>query len=115
MYQLIRDSYGVLESNPITDEVREIRDRLDGTVHLDDRRLAKITRLRLVSDPGHPLWDLSYCYGELGNGKAVRVILPRNRFSKRGLRGELVAMCREAHVYAKGLGLLDPETVSLLT
>lgn len=99
--------YGVLESNPITDEVVAFRERLEGTVELDDPQLAKIVRLRLLSDPGFPMVDLSYCYGELRDGTAVRVQLPRHQFPKRGLEKALVAMCREAGVYGKGLGLFD--------
>jgi hypothetical protein len=112
---MIRSEYGNLESNPINDEVRAIRDSIVGEVDLDDSNLVRITRLRLVSDPGFPLWDLSYCYGQLRNGDHVRVHLPQHQFSKKFLKREIIAMCREAHVYAKGLGLLDDEVLSKLT
>ena len=35
----------------------------------------EITRLRLLSDPGFPFWDVSYCHGVL-NGRHVNVRLP---------------------------------------
>jgi hypothetical protein len=108
-----RDAYGVIESNPITDEVRATREAITETVDLTDERLARITRLRLVSDPGNPILDLSYCYGELADGTPVRVRLPESRFSKRWLRADLLAMCRREHVYAKGLGLLDSSVWSV--
>lgn len=106
--------YGYLESNPINDAVKAHREAADETVELDDPRLARIVRLRLVSDPGFPLWDLSYCYGTLKDGTPVRVHLPQFQFSKRNLKGELIAMAREAGVFAKGLGLLDDEVISKL-
>jgi hypothetical protein len=109
-----RDSYGVEQSNPITDEVKAVRDAIEETVNLDDKRLARITRLRLVTDPGFPMYDVSYCYGELKDGSPVRVRLPWHQFSRRNLKGDLIAMSKEARVYAKGLGLLDPETISVL-
>lgn len=86
------DEYGNIQANPITDAVREIRDAIEEEVDLTDSRLRKITRLRLVSDPGFPFFDLSYCYGELKDGTPVRVELPRWQFKKRNLRGELIEM-----------------------
>ncbi len=41
----------------------------------------RITRLRLVSDPGFPLWDVSYCHGML-DGKHVDVDLPFSQLPK---------------------------------
>jgi hypothetical protein len=35
----------------------------------------KITRLRMLSDPGFPFWDVSYCHGVV-NGEPVEVSLP---------------------------------------
>lgn len=40
-----------------------------------------ITRLRLVSDPGFPYWDVSYCHGVL-HGVDVNVILPFGQLRK---------------------------------
>lgn len=77
------------------------------TLDLEDRRLVKVTRLRLLSEPGTPFWDLSYCYGLDVDGKPVRVSLPRHQFPKRNLSRALVDMAREAGRYAKGMGLLD--------
>jgi hypothetical protein len=102
------------ETNSITDEVKEIRESLGGEVYLTDPRLVRITRLRLVTDPGFPMWDLSYCYGVLSDGTNVRVELPWWQFSKRNLKGDLIAMCREAGVYGKKLGLLDDSVISKL-
>lgn len=77
-------------------------------VTLDDPRLARVTRLRLLTDPGFPVWELSYCHGALKDGTEVTVDLPWFSFSKRkGLTREIVTMCKEAGVYAKGIGILD--------
>ena len=103
--------------NPLTAEHEAIREEIDhqDPVWLDDPELKRIVRLRLVSDPGFPAWDLSYCYGQLRDGTYVRVNLPWNQFSKRKLRRDLVEMCREAGVYGKGLGILDPLVISTLS
>jgi hypothetical protein len=109
-----RGLYGIEESNPMDDRVKDIRDSLSGIVDLTDDRLARIVRLRLVTDVGFPLYDLSYCYGQLKDGQYVRVILPVHQFSRRFLKRDLVAMCRSVGVYAKGLGLLDSANISVL-
>jgi hypothetical protein len=82
-----------------------------GTLALEDPALVRITRLRLVSDPGLPWWDVSYCHGENAAGERVRVILPFGTLRK-GRRGpsinaQLVDEFRQAGRYAKGMGALD--------
>jgi|SRR5262245_58699705 len=108
----MRDTYGAIETNPITDEHKRIREAANETVELSDPRLARITRLRLVTDPGFPMWDVSYCYGRLKDGKDVRVRLPLHQFPRRSLNRDLIDMCQRAGVYGKALGLFDPEVVS---
>lgn len=73
----------------------------------------KVTRLRLLSDPGFPMWDVSYCEGEL-NGQPVRVSLPFDQLPKgkdgkgRGrMIGAILEHARRDGVYARGLGILD--------
>lgn len=103
-----------METNPITDFHKEVREQIVDTVDFTDHRLVEIIRLRLVTDPGFPMYDLSYCYGVLADGRYVRVDLPRFQFDKRNLTGDLIAMCREAGVYGKKLGLFNPEVISIL-
>jgi hypothetical protein len=110
---MVRDSYGVTESNPINDDIRATREAIEETISLSDRRLGKITRLRLIGDPGLPYLDLSYCYGELKDGTPVRVCLPWYQFNKRNLKGQLIEMSKEVGVFAKGLGLLSPDVISI--
>lgn len=110
---MVRGRYGELESNGWSrEEHDEWLNANMPTVQLEDKRLKRIKRLRLLSDPGFPFWDVSYCYGLLDDGTKVRVQLPRHQFSKAKWRSELYDMCREAGVYGKGLGLFDAETVS---
>ena len=105
---------GPTETNPIDDRVKGIRERIVGDVDLKHRKLARIVRLRLVSDPGFPMWDVSYCYGRLENGDYVRVHLPEQQFSRRYLKRDLVDMCKRAGVYGKKLGILDDGVISTL-
>ena len=113
MTGMIRGRYGELESNHWDREQQDAwLDNLQGTVGLADPRLARIARLRLLSDPGFPVWDVSYCYGELKDGTKVRVQLPWGQFGKRTLKRDLIKMATEAGVFAKGLGLLDDEVIS---
>lgn len=103
----MRTHYGAIETNPIIDPTAYYADGFDETVTLSDPRLARITRLRLLTDAGFPYWDLSYCHGELQDGTRVRVNLPQWQFRKSNLRGEILEMCKRAGVYGKGIGIFD--------
>lgn len=112
--QRINNNYGVSETNPLIGDHPDCEE----TVDLDDPRLSRITRLRLISDPGFPMWDVSYCHGELRDGTPVRVLLGESQFLRgRGapsLTSQLVALAKSQGVYAKGLGLTDPGVISTL-
>ena len=73
----------------------------------------KITRLRLLSDPGFPFWDVSYCHGVL-NGEPVEVMLPFDQLPKKNRNRAIVKYAIKDGVYAKGLGILSPLVVSTL-
>jgi len=77
------------------------------TVAWSDKSLKRIVRLRLLSDPGFPVWDVSYCWGELRDGTPVRVRLPFHQLPKHAVTAAILTHARREHVYAKGLGLLD--------
>lgn len=66
----------------------------------------RITRLRLLSDPGFPAWDVSYCHGMLG-GKPVRVELPFSQLPKFKMREAIVRYAKAENVFAKGLGIFE--------
>lgn len=68
----------------------------------------KVTRLRLLSDPGFPAWDVSYCHGIL-DGRHVDVELPFSQLAKyrTTISKQIVAYAKRDGVYAKRLGILD--------
>ena len=66
----------------------------------------RITRLRLLSDPGFPAWDVSYCHGIL-DGEHVDVQLPFSQLPKRKMVSAIVAHAKRDGVFAKGIGVLD--------
>lgn len=66
----------------------------------------RITRLRLTSDPGCPIWDLSYCHGEIGD-EFVFVQLPFHQLPKGNLRGAILKAAKEDGLYAKATGIFD--------
>ncbi len=74
--------------------------------------LERITRLRLISDPGFPVWDVSYCLGILKNGVVVHVQLPFDQLRKKNVKKDILTYAVEDKVYAKGLGLFSPITIS---
>lgn len=97
------------------DETNSIRDYSGSqpgpdaeTVGLHEARLARITRLRLVTDPGFPYWDVSYCWGELDDGTPVRVQLPFGQVRRGpGFTRRLVAEFAREGRNAKRMGALD--------
>ena len=107
MNGITREKYGAIETNGIEDHDAYFAVDRSETVGLNDPRLAQITRLRLLTDRDFPYWDLSYCHGRLKDGTEVRVSLPEGQFRKSNLRGDLLAMCKRAGVYGKGLGIFD--------
>lgn len=98
--------YGVSETNPLPSP-KYHSEELAGSVYWNDPKLAYIERLRLLSDPGYPFWDVSYCYGRLKTGEKVRVGLPFSELPKRKMYEALINYAKADKVYAKGLKLFD--------
>ena len=73
----------------------------------------RVTRLRLLSDPGFPFWEVSYCHGIL-NGEPVEVILPFSELPKKNKYKAIVNYAIKDGIYAKGLGILSPLVQSTL-
>jgi hypothetical protein len=110
-----RDLYGTHETNGLEPGVQqELLDSLDGEVYWSDPRLKKIFRLRLLTDRDFPYFDVSYCYGTLDDGTNVRVSLPFHQLTKAKWKTEIVEWATRDGVFAKGLGIFDPATVSTL-
>lgn len=85
-----------------------------GDIDLSDPRLVSINRLRLLTEPGYPNYDISYCYGTLDDGTHVRVDLGVSHLSRRNIKGELIQLAKDAGRFAKRLGLLDESNWSIL-
>ena len=62
----------------------------------------EVTRLRLLSDPGFPAWDVSYCHGIL-KGRHVEVRLPFSQLPKRNMKAVLYKEANKTGVFIKGL------------
>lgn len=66
----------------------------------------KVTRFRMISDPGFDAWDVSYCHGYIGD-EPVKVRLPFDQLRKFGFKyrdksGEIRKGGWKAHVIAWG-------------
>ncbi len=85
------------------------------TVNWADPELKEITRVRYISDPGFPFWDLSYCWGLMKDGERVRVQLGQGMYQvpKRNFKGHMIEAARRDGVFLKGLGFFD--NISTLT
>lgn len=78
-----------------------------GLVDWRDPRLARVTRLRLLSDPGYPEWDVSYCHGVLKDGRNCDVQVPFSSLPRRLYQRVIVQYAIKDGVHAKKLGVLD--------
>jgi hypothetical protein len=103
--QLI-DRADVGEINGLVNGLQYHRDRHDQEDGVDTVKWTEpgleITRLRLLSDPGFPAWDVSYCHGVL-NGRHVDVELPFSQIPKRGYKKYLYNEAKKTGVFIKGL------------
>lgn len=93
------------ECNPITEGQRSLMEQATRTVPWTEPGL-RVFRLRLLSDPGFPFYDVSYCYGTV-NDEPVRVALPFDQLPRRGLQRAIVAHAKRDGVFARGIGILD--------
>lgn len=100
-------AYGAYATNPLDARNVAIRENARTTVTLDHPDLVEVTRLRLLTDPGCPFWDVSYCYGSLRDGTPVRVDIGVYQLPRFGYKRELVKLAKASGKYAIGLGLLD--------
>lgn len=76
-------------------------------IEMDDPRLKKITRFRMISDPGFPFWDVSYIYGEMKDGRLCQVINPFYELPKKGWKKVLIDYGKKKGIYMKGLGIFN--------
>jgi len=105
--------YGVQETNPLwTSEVTH--ETITEHVSLGDPRLERIVRLRLLTEPGYPCYDISYVYGVLKDGSHCRIDGAPMSIGRRTAKRDLIDWAKEEGAYAKGLGLLDEGNWSIL-
>ena len=96
-------------------EVGEVNGLVDGISYHNERHKQKniekvswvtegleITRLRLLSDPGYPAYDVSYCHGIL-DGQHVNVELPFSELPKYKMRSFLYKEAKKTGCFIKGL------------
>lgn len=88
-------------------DMYELCQKIGDGVKWNDPNLKKVIRFRLLSDPSFPMWDVSYCYGEMKDGTLVRVILPFHQLPKFGWKKFVVEAAKKDGIFAKGLGILD--------
>ena len=109
--------HGTHESNGLVNGLAYHKERQSIGTYLWNHPGIKITRLRLVSDPGFPVWDVSYCHGQVftnGVWEDVDVCLPFSQIPKYNLKGFILEWARKERVYAKGTGILDDGIISKL-
>lgn len=98
-------TYGCNEQNPISGTMKKAHDEIKRSVAWWE--VKKIVRLRLLSDPGFPMWDVSYCTGVMSDGEVVDVMLPFSQLPKRGYKRAIVNYAKKDGIFAKGIGVLD--------
>ena len=103
---------GFYQTNELSPDLKDQIMSANKSVYWDTPNL-KIIRFRLLSDPGHPDWDISYCYGKVNN-EVVRVYLPFDSLPKKGWKTKIVHYAIKDNVFAKRLGILDDNVVSML-
>ena len=98
----VNERNGLSDPNAYHEQVTH---RIERTVAWTEPGL-RITRFRLLSDPGFPAWDVSYCHGFVGD-EPVSVALPFDQLPKRGWARAVVEHAKRDGVHAKRLGILD--------
>jgi hypothetical protein len=98
---------------------QEGRPSIDSVPYFDDGRpiwaqprFARFLRVRLLSDPGYPNWDLSYAFAEMIDGSIVRLFaddVPGGRygFRKRSWKKDAVEEAKRWKVFLKRTEFFD--------
>lgn len=104
------------ETHNLADIDPDLHSKVDHSrvVPLADKELRDIVRLRLLTSPGCPVWDVSYCYGRMRDGSLVRVELPRYQLPRQGFNGALINMFKDEGRFGKLMKLWEPGVLSKL-
>lgn len=111
------DSYSVRYSGTLVDgSYHGTVDRSTGrySAAAVQRMGGRITRLRLLTDPGCPFFDISYCHATLPDGRIVPVDLGEGQLPRRNTLGFLIGLAEREGYNAKRLGLLDRSNWAVL-
>lgn len=111
--------YGInelgMDIDDLPDDIRPTyrggKGKYERVVQVTDPNLARVIRLRLLSERGYPVWDISYCWGQMKDGELVRVSLPGlyiERTRRISIAAQIVEYAKREGFNAKRLGLLDP-------
>jgi len=94
------------EVNPVTKGYQEnVVQKIEREVPWTEPGLT-IIRFRMLTDPGFPMYDVSYCHGMI-DGEPVEVRLPFSQLPKRGWKRAVVKYAIKDGVHAKSLGIFD--------
>ena len=102
METIDRNIHGTIEMSGLTSPASYHDQFANAPTVLWDTPGLTITRLRLLSDPGCPAWDVSYCHGVL-DGAPVSVEMPFDQLPKRGMKRALYKHAQGTGRYIKGL------------
>ena len=101
-----RNIYGARESNGLENGIEYHQQYRNARKVPWTEPGLKITRLRLLSDPGYPAWDVSYCHGQIGDEK-VCVELPFDQLPKKRMLAAIVTHAKHDGVNARNMGVFD--------
>jgi hypothetical protein len=105
--------YGVQFEGTLVDGSYHSKVKGDMTLREVSDARGRITRVRLLQEFGRV--DISYIHATLPDGQIVRVNVGVGHMTpRRQLKGEFIRWAQHEGVYAKGLGLLDESTWSVL-
>jgi hypothetical protein len=96
----------------LTDEGRaHLKETHQHHISWADPRLVRITRFRMLTDPGFPFWDISYVHGVFqdddGSEKPCRVAVPFHQLTKGRWWSEVKAAAKRDGVNLSRLRLWD--------
>lgn len=77
----------------------------------DKERVRHLVRVRLLTSPGCPVWDISYVWAT-GREGPVRVVMPDWQLPREGMMRALVKMFESQKRYAKIMDLWAPDVLS---
>lgn len=98
--------YGTVDTNPVEQGHHEIeRERICVTQMIALAKGNKVTsdRLRLVSDPGYPYWDISYWHIDINGTKyeigSIQSFFGDEDLTKKGYKSQIYNACKDNGIF----------------